>query len=98
MDERDYKAMNEELNQPSCLGVVSGSLLADKAKKYAQFIYAEGYNDPMYQPEVTQSIIDFKAGFNACVVLLKKAYELIPDGTSHENLIEINQALFSNDR
>jgi hypothetical protein len=26
MDERDYKAMNEELNQPSCLGAVSGSL------------------------------------------------------------------------
>ena len=25
MDERDYKAMNEELNQPSCLGAVSGS-------------------------------------------------------------------------
>lgn len=24
MDERDYKAMNEELNQPSCLGAVSG--------------------------------------------------------------------------
>jgi hypothetical protein len=23
MDERDYKAMNEELNQPSCLGAVS---------------------------------------------------------------------------
>ena len=26
MDERDYKAMNEELNQPSCLGAVSGML------------------------------------------------------------------------
>ena len=25
MDERDYKAMNEELNQPSCLAAVSGS-------------------------------------------------------------------------
>jgi hypothetical protein len=25
MDERDHKAMNEELNQPSCLGAVSGS-------------------------------------------------------------------------
>jgi hypothetical protein len=25
MDERDYKAMNEELNQPSCLGAVSSS-------------------------------------------------------------------------
>ena len=26
MDERNHKAMNEELNQPSCLGDVSGSL------------------------------------------------------------------------
>lgn len=26
MDERDYKAMNEELNQPSCLGDVIGSI------------------------------------------------------------------------
>ena len=26
MDERDYKAMNEELNQPSCLGAVRRSL------------------------------------------------------------------------
>lgn len=25
MDERDYKAMNKELNQPFCLGAVSGS-------------------------------------------------------------------------
>jgi len=25
MDERDHKAMNEELSQPSCLGAVSGS-------------------------------------------------------------------------
>lgn len=28
MDERDHKAMNEELNQPSLLGAVSGSLLS----------------------------------------------------------------------
>ena len=26
MDERDHKAMNEELNQPSCLGAVSSRL------------------------------------------------------------------------
>jgi len=51
---------------------------------------------PVYQPEVTQSIIDFKAGFYSCVVLLRKAYELIPDGTSHENLTEIKQVLFGN--
>jgi hypothetical protein len=32
------------------------------------------------------------------VSLLQKAYDLIPDGTSHEDLIEIKQALFSNKR
>ena len=32
------------------------------------------------------------------VSLLKKAYDLIPDGTSQEDLIEIKQALFSNER
>ena len=33
MDERDYKAMNEELNQPSCLGDVSGSLHSTTLEK-----------------------------------------------------------------
>jgi hypothetical protein len=33
MDERDYKAMNEELNQPSCLGAVSCSQFWHDAKK-----------------------------------------------------------------
>lgn len=32
------------------------------------------------------------------VSLLQKAYDLIPDGTSHEDLIEIKKALFSNER
>ena len=27
MDERDHKTMNAELNQPSCLGAVSGSYI-----------------------------------------------------------------------
>ena len=30
MDERDHKAMNEELNQPSCLGAVIGSSIQEK--------------------------------------------------------------------
>ena len=30
MDERDYKAMNEELNQPSCLGAVRRSYIPQK--------------------------------------------------------------------
>ena len=34
MDERDYKTMNEELNQPSCLGAVSSRLFAVMADEY----------------------------------------------------------------
>ena len=33
MDERDHKAMNEELNQPSCLGAVSGSQICPNCGK-----------------------------------------------------------------
>lgn len=33
MDERDYKAMNEELNQPSCLGAVMHRLKAVQTLK-----------------------------------------------------------------
>ena len=93
----EAKNSNEPQKPQLNIGAVSGSLLIDKANQYVKFIYDESYNDPMYQPDVTQSIVDFKAGFNSCVVLLRKAYELIPDGTSHENLIEIKQVLFSND-
>jgi len=34
MDERDYKAMNEELNQPSCLGAVISRLFSELATKH----------------------------------------------------------------
>jgi hypothetical protein len=34
MDERDYKAMNEELNQPSCLGAVISRLFSGLATKH----------------------------------------------------------------
>jgi hypothetical protein len=34
MDERDYKAMNEEVNQPSCLGAVIGRLFSELATKH----------------------------------------------------------------
>ena len=47
------------------LADVSVSLLRKKAKEYAKFIYAEGYNDPMYHPEVMQTMSDFEAGFKA---------------------------------
>ena len=33
MDERDYKAMNEELNQPSCLGAVSSRFVNVKLRR-----------------------------------------------------------------
>jgi hypothetical protein len=32
------------------------------------------------------------------VSLLRKAYDLIPDGTSHKDLVEIKQALFNHGR
>jgi hypothetical protein len=34
MDERDHKAMNEELSQPSCLGVVISRLFSELATKH----------------------------------------------------------------
>jgi len=34
MDERDHKAMNEELNHPSCLGAVISRLFSELAKKH----------------------------------------------------------------
>lgn len=34
-------------------------------KAYVESIYKEGCEDPMYVPEVAQSRIDFRAGFNA---------------------------------
>ena len=44
---------------------VSVSLLRSKAKEYAKFIYEEGYSDPIYHPEVMQTMNDFEAGFKA---------------------------------
>ena len=54
-------AETQALNIP----VVSVSLLRSKAKEYAKFIYDEGYNDPMYHPDVMQTMSDFEAGFKA---------------------------------
>jgi hypothetical protein len=34
MDERDHKAMNEELTQPSCLGAVISRLFLELATKH----------------------------------------------------------------
>ena len=55
------EAQKPQLNIPD----VSVSLLRKKAKEYAKFIYAEGYNDPIYHPEVMQTMSDFEAGFKA---------------------------------
>lgn len=42
MDERDYKAMNKELNQPSCLDAVSG-WVASEHNKPEKNKYVLGY-------------------------------------------------------
>jgi len=49
MDERDYKAMNEELNQPSCLGAVSGS--------FPYSIYEEELNKIKQLPQTQTSLM-----------------------------------------
>ena len=41
------------------------SLRRQKAKEYAKFIYGDGYNDPMYHPDVMKTMKDFEAGFKA---------------------------------
>lgn len=46
---------------------VSSSLLRQKAKEYAKFIYDEGYNDPIYHPDIMQTMKDFEAGFKAAL-------------------------------
>jgi hypothetical protein len=63
MDKRDYKAMNEEQNQPSCLGAVSGSLPSfDEAGVMAVKI------SEMVEPPLTaQEQAFFIAGFCECV-------------------------------
>ena len=55
MDERNHKAMNEELNQPSCLGDVSGSVIDDRCKSVLKYLIpdyetamsAKQYNNAM---------------------------------------------------
>ena len=42
MDERDHKAMNEELNQPSCLGDVSSSAKQNDIKEMILAEYKKG--------------------------------------------------------
>lgn len=62
---KENKPLDKQQNDNDFIADVSVSLLRKKAKEYAKFIYAEGYNDPMYSPEVTQTISDFEAGFKA---------------------------------
>ena len=62
---KQLKAIIKEQNEQLRLHSVSVSLLRKKAKEYAKFIYAEGYNDPIYHPEVMQTMSDFEAGFKA---------------------------------
>ena len=48
MDERDYKAMNKELNKPSCLGAVSGSL---PIAELEEFFYEMGEDWHLWDKE-----------------------------------------------
>lgn len=41
------------------------SFLREKAKEYAKSMYKEEYDDPVYHPDVMQSMCDFQAGFKS---------------------------------
>ena len=62
---KENKTSDKQQNGNDFIADVSGSLLRQKAKEYAKFIYDEGYNDPMYHPDVMQTMKDFEAGFKA---------------------------------
>jgi hypothetical protein len=67
VNDLDEKYLDEMISE---LGLIDddNDFMCDrdsKAKEYAKFIYKEGYSDPMYFPEVIQTIKDFKAGFKA---------------------------------
>jgi hypothetical protein len=55
---------NEKQIQPK-LGIsdVCGSLASQKAIEYAKFIHGEEYDDPIFAPDVEQTIRDFQSGF-----------------------------------
>ena len=42
---------------------VSGSLAYQKAVEYAKIIHGEEYDDPIFAPDVEQTIRDFQSGF-----------------------------------
>ena len=41
----------------------SGSLAYQKAVEYAKFIHGEEYDDPIFSPDIEQTIRDFQSGF-----------------------------------
>ena len=55
---------NEKQMQPK-LGIsdVSGSLAYQNAVEYAKFIHGEEYDDPIFAPDIEQTIRDFQSGF-----------------------------------
>lgn len=64
---RAIQELNLNTEETAQLGIVdiNVSLLRKKAKEYAKFIYTEGYNDPIYHPDIMQTMKDFEAGFKA---------------------------------
>jgi len=67
MDERDYKAMNEELNQPSCLCAVSGGAFwnDDKVIEFINWYVKLHKLDFRYTLENRTLIESFKNGDDA---------------------------------
>lgn len=45
--------------------------MEEQLNNYIEYLYREEKNNPMYAPEVTQSRIDFRAGFNLAEELFK---------------------------
>jgi len=75
--------------------------------KIAELILQKSLNDKFKGEEIIVETKFYEASIEAIdqalsiqgvsISLLKKAYDLIPDGTSHNDLIEIKQKLFSNE-
>ena len=83
MDERDQKAMNEELNQPSCLGAVSGSFIGIE--------YLEGIE--MSNDFTVDGVVIGKP-FNLQMVVSRFGKEIIPNCLGIYHLFYKDQLIY----
>jgi predicted transcriptional regulator len=60
MDERDHKAMNEELNQPSCLGAVSGSFPIEEVALHAA---NDWYDTAKFRSDIQADLKSYYEGY-----------------------------------